>query len=77
MSALSSSPPVPKTPNQTRARKGSTTTPRINTSVTSSTSNVDDFEQLINEFEMDDEFDLGPDKGEDDLLLELSEMIGS
>ncbi|XP_031424049.1 zinc finger CCCH domain-containing protein 11A [Clupea harengus] len=71
------SPPVPKTPNQTRARKGSTTTPRINTSVTSSTSNVDDFEQLINEFEMDDEVDLGPDKGEDDLLLELSEMIGS
>lgn len=72
------SPSVPKTPSQVRTRKGSTTTPRTtSTSVASSTSAVDDFEELINEFEMDDEVDLEPDKGEDDILLELSEMIGS
>ncbi|XP_062402313.1 zinc finger CCCH domain-containing protein 11A [Sardina pilchardus] len=74
------SPSVLKTPSQTRARKGSTTTPTPRatlTSAASSTSAVDDFEELINEFEMDDEVDLEPDKGEDDLLLELSEMIGS
>lgn len=67
-----------KTPSQGRARKGSTTTPRTtSTSAASSTSAVDDFDELINEFDMDDEVDLEPDKGEDDILLELSEMIGS
>ncbi|XP_034023405.1 zinc finger CCCH domain-containing protein 11A isoform X2 [Thalassophryne amazonica] len=39
---------------------------------------VDDFDDLINEFtEGDLEDDLDPDIGEDDLLLELSEMIDS
>lgn len=76
--AVPQGPSVPKTPSQVRTRKGSTTTPRTtSTSAASSTSAVDDFEELINEFEMDDEVDLEPDKGEDDILLELSEMIGS
>ncbi|KAL2090873.1 hypothetical protein ACEWY4_013136 [Coilia grayii] len=80
--AVPQSPTVLKTPSQTRARKGSTTTatPRstTTTSAASSTSAVDDFEELINEFDMEDEVvDLDPDKGEDDILLELSEMIGS
>ncbi|KAI7795019.1 zinc finger CCCH domain-containing protein 11A [Triplophysa rosa] len=43
-----------------------------------SSSSVDDFEDLLDEFtddRLEDELDLDSGKGEDDLLLELSEMI--
>lgn len=47
-------------------------------SIAASTSAVDDFEELINEFTDDHlEDDVDPGIGEDDLLQELSEMIDS
>ncbi|RXM93424.1 Zinc finger CCCH domain-containing protein 11A [Acipenser ruthenus] len=52
---------------------------RAGTSLNSSAA-VDDFEELMKEFSddrLEDEIELDPAKGEDDLLLELSEMIGS
>ncbi|XP_060925899.1 zinc finger CCCH domain-containing protein 11A isoform X2 [Limanda limanda] len=61
--------PVLKTPIQPRARRQSAAL---------STSAVDDFEDLINEFTDDHlEDDVDPGIGEDDLLQELSEMIDS
>lgn len=47
-------------------------------STTASSSAVDDFEELINEFTEDHlEEDVDPGIGEDDLLQELSDMIDS
>lgn len=49
-------------------------------SARASSSAVDDFDELMNEFtddRLEDEMELDPGKGEDDLLLELSEMIDS
>ncbi|XP_062268287.1 zinc finger CCCH domain-containing protein 11A isoform X2 [Platichthys flesus] len=61
--------PVLKTPIHPRARRQSAAL---------STSAVDDFEDLINEFTDDHlEDDVDPGIGEDDLLQELSEMIDS
>ncbi|XP_016393251.1 zinc finger CCCH domain-containing protein 11A-like [Sinocyclocheilus rhinocerous] len=68
--------PVVKTPNM-RPRRSSTTTGR--TPVVTSSS-VDDFEDLLDEFtddRLEDDLELDSGKGEDDLLLELSEMIDS
>ncbi|XP_026131506.1 zinc finger CCCH domain-containing protein 11A-like isoform X1 [Carassius auratus] len=68
--------PVVKTPSM-RSRRSSTTTGR-NSVVTSSS--VDDFEDLLDEFtddRLEDDLELDSGKGEDDLLLELSEMIDS
>ncbi|XP_066527953.1 zinc finger CCCH domain-containing protein 11A isoform X2 [Hoplias malabaricus] len=45
-----------------------------------SSSTLDDFENLLDEFtddKLEDEMELDPGKGEDDLLLELTEMIDS
>lgn len=41
---------------------------------------MDEFDELMNEFtddRLDDDLELDPGKGEDDYLLELSEMIDS
>ncbi len=60
-----------------RSRRSSTTTGR--TSVVTSSS-LDDFEDLLDEFtddRLEDDLELDSGKGEDDLLLELSEMIDS
>lgn len=68
--------PVVKTPSM-RTRRSSTTTGRIPV-VTSSS--VDEFEDLLDEFtddRLEDDLELDSGKGEDDLLLELSEMIDS
>lgn len=68
--------PVVKTPSM-RSRRSSTTTGR--TSVVTSSS-LDDFEDLLDEFtddRLEDDLELDSGKGEDDLLLELSEMIDS
>ncbi|XP_058647935.1 zinc finger CCCH domain-containing protein 11A isoform X2 [Onychostoma macrolepis] len=68
--------PVVKTPSM-RARRSSTTTGR--TPVVTSSS-VDEFEDLLDEFtddRLEDDLELDSGKGEDDLLLELSEMIDS
>lgn len=49
-------------------------------SASSSTSAMDEFDELMNEFtddRLDDDLELDPGKGEDDYLLELSEMIDS
>nr|XP_040059087.1 zinc finger CCCH domain-containing protein 11A isoform X3 [Gasterosteus aculeatus aculeatus] len=65
--------PVPKTPTQAKSRRLSLAAPR-----TASTSAMDDFEELINEFTEDHlEGDVDPGIEEDDLLQELSEMIDS
>ncbi|KAM9859686.1 zinc finger CCCH domain-containing protein 11A [Aulostomus maculatus] len=72
--------PVQKTPAQAKARRQSVAAARtISTSSTAaSTSAVDDFEELINEFTDDRlEEDVDPGIGEDDLLQELSDMIDS
>ncbi|XP_077429277.1 zinc finger CCCH domain-containing protein 11A isoform X2 [Vanacampus margaritifer] len=62
---------VPKTP-QSKSRRQSVVGSR------NSTSAADDFEQLINEFTDDHlDGDVDPGIGEDDLLQELSDMIGS
>ncbi|XP_059385465.1 zinc finger CCCH domain-containing protein 11A-like [Carassius carassius] len=69
--------PVIKTPSMQRSRRPSTTSGRT-PAVTSSS--VDDFEELLGEFtddRLEDELELDSGKGEDDLLLELSEMIDS
>ncbi|XP_043107765.1 zinc finger CCCH domain-containing protein 11A [Puntigrus tetrazona] len=68
--------PVVKTPSM-RSRRSSTTTGR--TPVVTSSS-VDDFEDLLDEFtddRLENDLELDSGKGEDDLLLELSEMIDS
>ncbi len=60
-----------------RSRRSSTTTGRAPV-VTSSS--LDDFEDLLDEFtddRLEDDLELDSGKGEDDLLLELSEMIDS
>lgn len=69
--------PVIKTPSMQRSRRCSTTSGRPPV-VTSSS--MDDFEDLLDEFtddRLEDELELDSGKGEDDLLLELSEMIDS
>ncbi|XP_036415177.1 zinc finger CCCH domain-containing protein 11A [Colossoma macropomum] len=69
--------PVVKTPTLSRARRQSLVSARAATNPGSS-SMVDDFEDLLDEFtddKLEDEMELDPGKGEDDLLLELSEMI--
>ncbi|XP_030632083.1 zinc finger CCCH domain-containing protein 11A [Chanos chanos] len=70
--------PIMKTTIQSKGRRSSTLSARA--PVVSSSSTVDDFEELMNEFtddRLEDEMELDPGKGEDDLLLELSEMIDS
>ncbi|XP_048878476.1 zinc finger CCCH domain-containing protein 11A isoform X1 [Brienomyrus brachyistius] len=65
---------ISKTPNHGKARRLSTVSARASSSA------VDDFDELMNEFtddRLEDEMELDPGKGEDDLLLELSEMIDS
>lgn len=60
-----------------RSRRSSTTFGRT-PAVTSSS--MDDFEDLLDEFtddRLEDDLELDSGKGEDDLLLELSEMIDS
>uniref|UniRef100_A0AAR2LMQ0 C3H1-type domain-containing protein n=1 Tax=Pygocentrus nattereri TaxID=42514 RepID=A0AAR2LMQ0_PYGNA len=69
--------PVVKTLTLSRARRQSLVSARAATNPGSS-STVDDFEDLLDEFtddKLEDEMELDPGKGEDDLLLELSEMI--
>ncbi|XP_046731172.1 zinc finger CCCH domain-containing protein 11A isoform X1 [Silurus meridionalis] len=71
--------PVIKTPTQTRPRRASLASARGSAPAENS-STVDDFEDLLDEFtddRLEDEIELDPGKGEDDLLLELSEMIDS
>ncbi|KAK6321116.1 hypothetical protein J4Q44_G00080920 [Coregonus suidteri] len=61
--------PLVKTPTQPKARRP-----------TASTSAMDEFDELMNEFtddRLEDDLELDPGKGEDDYLLELSEMIDS
>ncbi|XP_036386449.1 zinc finger CCCH domain-containing protein 11A [Megalops cyprinoides] len=73
--ATPQSPAVVKTPTQPKARRQSSVTPRAAGPAAS-----DDLDELMNEFaddRLDGEMELDPAKGEDDLLLELSEMIGS
>ncbi|KAG7477732.1 hypothetical protein MATL_G00072740 [Megalops atlanticus] len=73
--ATPQSPAVAKTPAQPKARRQSSVTPRAAGPAAS-----DDLDELMNEFaddRLDGEMELDPAKGEDDLLLELSEMIGS
>ncbi|KAM4587804.1 zinc finger CCCH domain-containing protein 11A isoform 1-T7 [Odontesthes bonariensis] len=75
--------PVLKTPAQSKSRRLSVTASRAastsNTDASASTSAVDDFEELINQFTDDhlEDDDVDPEIGEDDLLQELSEMIDS
>ncbi|XP_069370438.1 zinc finger CCCH domain-containing protein 11A isoform X2 [Paralichthys olivaceus] len=72
--------PVLKTPIQPKARRQSAVVTRTpsTSSAALSTSAVDDFDELINEFTDDHlEDDVDPGIGEDDLLQELSEMIDS
>lgn len=69
--------PVIRTPSVQRNRRSSTTSGRTS-AVTSSS--MDDFEDLLDEFtddRLEDDLELDSGKGEDDLLLELSEMIDS
>ena len=68
-----------KSPTQHKPRRPSVAQPRTTSaSSATSTSAVDDFEELINEFTDDHmEDDVDPGIGEDDLLQELSEMIDS
>ncbi|XP_056590653.1 zinc finger CCCH domain-containing protein 11A isoform X3 [Triplophysa dalaica] len=64
-------------PQSLRSRRSSSTTGRAASGAFSSSS-IDDFEDLLDEFtddRLEDELDLDSGKGEDDLLLELSEMI--
>ncbi|XP_068568728.1 zinc finger CCCH domain-containing protein 11A isoform X2 [Cebidichthys violaceus] len=72
--------PVLKTPTQPKSRRLSISATRSasTSSAAASTSAMDDFEELINEFTEDHlEEDVDPGIGEDDLLQELSEMIDS
>ncbi|KAK9966540.1 hypothetical protein ABG768_003647 [Culter alburnus] len=69
--------PAIRTPSVQRSRRSSTTSGRT-PAVTSSS--MDDFEDLLDEFtddRLEDDLELDSGKGEDDLLLELSEMIDS
>lgn len=71
--------PILKTPTQTRPRRASLVSAR-GTGPAGTSSTTDDFEDLLDEFtddRLEDEIELDPGKGEDDLLLELSEMIDS
>ncbi|MCJ8744366.1 hypothetical protein PDJAM_G00117750 [Pangasius djambal] len=71
--------PIIKTPTQTRPRRASLASAR-GTTPAGNSSTTDDFEDLLDEFtddRLEDEIELDPGKGEDDLLLELSEMIDS
>jgi hypothetical protein len=65
-----------KTLTQVKPRRTSLVASRV--SNVSSSSAVDDFDELMNEF-TDDHLgeDMDPGMGEDDLLQELSEMIDS
>lgn len=70
--------PVIRTP-ASRARRSSVVSARASAAPAASSS-VDDFEDLLDEFtddKLEDEMQLDPGMGEDDLLLELSEMIDS
>ncbi|KAM7423396.1 hypothetical protein PAMA_011112 [Pampus argenteus] len=70
--------PLIKSPTQTKSRRPSAAVSRTasTSSAAASTSAVDDFEELINEFTDDHlEDDVDPAIGEDDLLQELSDMI--
>ncbi|XP_040015266.1 zinc finger CCCH domain-containing protein 11A isoform X2 [Xiphias gladius] len=72
--------PILKSPTQPKARRQSAVVSRTTStsSAAPSTSAVDDFEDLINEFTDDHlEEDVDPGIGEDDLLQELSDMIDS
>ncbi|XP_060713491.1 zinc finger CCCH domain-containing protein 11A isoform X1 [Tachysurus vachellii] len=69
----------PRTPTQTRPRRASLASARTS-APTGNSSTADDLEDLLDEFtddRLEDEIELDPGKGEDDLLLELSEMIDS
>ncbi|XP_051531951.1 zinc finger CCCH domain-containing protein 11A-like [Myxocyprinus asiaticus] len=69
--------PVIRTPSLQLSRRSSTAA-RTPAAVAVSSSSVDDFEDLLDEFtddRLEDDLELDPGKGEDDLLLELSEMI--
>ncbi|XP_076860346.1 zinc finger CCCH domain-containing protein 11A isoform X2 [Brachyhypopomus gauderio] len=71
--------PIMKTPTQMRTRRASMVSSRVPSSAGHSSA-VDDFEELLDEFtddRLEDEMELDPGKGEDDLLMELSEMIDS
>ncbi|KAK2821030.1 hypothetical protein Q5P01_023989 [Channa striata] len=72
---------VPQSPllkSPTQAPKTRSVSRTSSTSAAASSSAVDDFEMLISEFTDDHlEEDMDPSIGEDDLLQELSEMIGS
>ncbi|XP_029907614.1 zinc finger CCCH domain-containing protein 11A isoform X2 [Myripristis murdjan] len=66
---------APKTTAQSKSRRSSVASSRV---AAASSSAVDDFEELMNEFTDDHlEADVDPGIGEDDLLQELSEMIDS
>ncbi|XP_068450240.1 zinc finger CCCH domain-containing protein 11A [Clinocottus analis] len=72
--------PALKSPTQPKSRRLSVAASRTasTSSAAASTSAMDDFEELINEFTEDHlEEDVDPGIGEDDLLQELSEMIDS
>ncbi|XP_063768111.1 zinc finger CCCH domain-containing protein 11A isoform X2 [Eleginops maclovinus] len=70
--------PVLKSPTQPKTRRLSAVRTISTSSAAASTSAVDDFEELINEFTDDHlEGDMDPGIEEDDLLQELSEMIDS
>ncbi|XP_034387730.1 zinc finger CCCH domain-containing protein 11A isoform X2 [Cyclopterus lumpus] len=83
VAAASEACTVPQSPvlkTQTKSRRLSVATSRTasTSSAAASTSAMDDFEELINEFTEDHlEEDVDPGIGEDDLLQELSEMIDS
>ncbi|XP_018614187.1 zinc finger CCCH domain-containing protein 11A isoform X2 [Scleropages formosus] len=65
---------APKQPSQGKARRLSSVSARAGGAP------EDDFDELISEFtddRIEDEMELDPCKGGDDLLLELSEMIGN
>lgn len=67
--------PKPRRPSIAMSRSSATAP-----SASSSTSAMDEFDELMNEFtddRLDDDLELDPGKGEDDYLLELSEMIDS
>lgn len=71
--------PIISTPTQARPRRVSVASAR-GTAPAGNASTMDDFEDLLDEFtddRLEDEIELDPGKGEDDLLLELSEMIDS
>ncbi|KAK6319481.1 hypothetical protein J4Q44_G00106920 [Coregonus suidteri] len=75
--------PVVNTPIQPKPRRPSVAMSRSTASAPSancSTSAMDEFDELMNEFtddRLEDDLELDPGKGEDDYLLELSEMIDS